>query len=183
MYIDNLSFWGIFLLAGGAVLLLRGVFNFDIPVLKVLAGSFLILLGLRVVFGNYRIWPINAGDNEIFFKSSAIDAGKDLDSNYQLLFSNTSFDLTGLRPSGSGRNIRIVGVFSGSTLLIDPDLPLNIRVDAVFAGVKFPGRNTPVFGRGVYQSANFSREGPYLDITASIVFGNIVVMYKDDTDH
>lgn len=179
MHIDNLSFWGIFFLVAGVALLIRVVFNIDFPVLKVLAGSFLIILGFRIIFGDLHIWPLNSGKNEFFFKSSNLSAGSEPSGSYRLLFSNTRFDLTGLLLSGNTQNIKIVSIFSGTTILIDPDLPLDVRVDAVFAGVKFPGRNTPVFGRGVYHSPDLNREKPYVDITASVVFGNIVVMYGD----
>ena len=50
-------FWGAFLLLLGVALIVKVVFNVDFPVFKVLIGIFLVLLGLKVIFGKFLVSP------------------------------------------------------------------------------------------------------------------------------
>ncbi len=178
MQVDTLFFWSILLILICGILLARVIFEIDFPVFKILTGSVLVLCCIMVIFGNSGIWPLKSGENEFFFKSAIVEGSEDLSSEYQLVFSGTAFDLTGFKLTGSKKNIKINNLFSNSTVFIDPDLPVNILVDAVFAGVKMPGKNIPLLGKGGYTSDSFDPESPYLNITVNVVFGNIVFMHK-----
>ncbi len=178
MQMDNVFFWGILIILTGVTLLVRVILNVDFPVLRIIAGSFLILLGIMIISGSSGVWPLKTAENELFFKSSLVKGTDQLSPEYHLVFSHTVFDLTGFDLPDKEKNLKINNIFSGSTVLMDPDLPVNIEVDAMFAGVKMPGRNTPLFGRGVYTSDGFDPEGPHLNISVNIVFGNIVFMHK-----
>jgi hypothetical protein len=179
MQIDNFAFWGIFLILSGIALLIRVLFNLEIPVLKVVAGLFFILTGLSIIFGkNNAIWPFKSGENEIIFKTEKINAASGLLPRYNVLFSRTDFDLENIALGEAGRKLTINTVFSGSTLYISSEIPVTINVDAVFAGVKMPGRYSPVFGRGTYTSENFNPGIPHLSIEVNIVFGNVVFIER-----
>ncbi len=177
MQIDNISFWGIFLIITGIALLVREIFNIEFPVFKVMAGLFFVLLGLRIMLGNSLIWPIKTIDNEVFFRTLNVDSPVDMHSEYQLVFSKTIFDLSQMDLPENRIDLKINNIFSGNTVYLPSGIPVNIRVDAVFAGVKMPGRNTPVFGRGSYSSENFDADLPHLNINVNIVFGNVVFMF------
>ncbi len=177
MQIDSLTFWGVFLIVVGIALLVKVIFNIDFPVLKVIAGLFFILLGLKIMFGNSLIWPIKSGDNEVFFSSLLVDASDDMHSDYNLVFSKSTFDLRQMDLPDKKVNLNINNVFSGNIVYLHPGIPVNIEVDAVFASVKMPGRNTPVFGRGSYSSDSFDAALPHLKVNVNIVFGNVVFMY------
>ena len=178
MQIDNLSFWGIILILTGVALLVRVIFNIDFPVLRVLAGLFFILLGIKIILGSSMIWPIKTADNEFFFRSGTIDVSDVPADEYQLVFSRTTFDLREIKRPDQKKDLKINSVFSGCTVYLPVDLPVNIRVDAVFAGVKMPARNTPLFGRGRYSSDDYDPDGPGLDIRVNVVFGSVVLMYR-----
>jgi predicted membrane protein len=172
---DNFAFWGIFLIIIGFTLLIRVIFNIEFPVFKVLAGLFFVLLGIKIIFGNFNLWPLKTGDNEFIFTSARIESNE-LHRSYHLIFSEGTFSLGNLRLGGKKRELNINSVFSGSTVHLPPDVPVNINVEAVFASVKMPGRNSPVIGRGNYSSEGFDPGLPHLDITVSIVFGSIVLI-------
>jgi hypothetical protein len=175
MQIDNFAFWGIFLIMIGFVLLIRVIFNIEFPVLKILTGLFVVLLGLKIMFGNFNLWPLKTGDNEFIFTSAKIESSE-LQRSYQLVFSEGTFSLGDLRITGEKRKLKINSVFSGSTVYLPPDAPVNINVDAVFASVKMPGVNSPVIGRGNYSTEGFDPDLPHLDIVINIVFGSIVLV-------
>lgn len=175
---DNLSFWGLFLIITGIALLARVLFNFDFPLFRVLAGVFLILLGVKIMLGNSQVWPFKTAENEIFFRSAEIGSDGELQDDYQVVFSHASFDLSGIKAAGKTKRLKISTVFSSTTVYLPAGVPLHINVDAVFAGVKMPGRFTPVFGRGTYTSDGFDPGIPHLNIEVSVVFGNVVLMYE-----
>jgi predicted membrane protein len=178
MQFYNLAFWGIFLLLIGFALLARVILNLEFPVLKVIIGLFLILTGIRIMVGDFRLWPLRTADNEIFFRSAKIIPGRDMQPGYQVVFSQAAFDLSRIDPGEAGKRISMNSVFSGSTIYLPPGQPVIIQVDAVFSSVKMPGRNTPVLGRGHYKSENFDPENPHLSINVNIVFGSVVLMYR-----
>lgn len=175
---DNIAFWGIFLILAGLALLVKVIFNIEFPLFRVLAGIFLILLGLKIIFGEFILWPFKSGDNEIFFSTEKIYASDAMLEEYHIIFSHTTFDLGEMRYPDMKTDLRFNNIFSGNKVYLPPGIPVKIKVDAVFAGVKMPGRNTPVFGRGTYNSEGFDPDLPHLNITANVVFGNILFMYK-----
>jgi len=178
MQIDNLSFWGVFLIFAGVALLVRVLFNIEFPVLRILAGLFFILLGLSIMLGNPLKWPVKTSDNEIIFRSGTIDHADIQDDQYQIIFSETTFDLAGMKHPEFRQELKLNIVFSGCTVYLPDGLPVSIKVDAVFAGVKMPARNSPLFGRGSYISDDYDADGPCLDISVNVVFGSITLMYR-----
>ncbi|MFP4367039.1 MAG: LiaF domain-containing protein [Bacteroidales bacterium] len=178
MHIDNLSFWGIFLIIAGLALLIRVIFNFDFPVVKIMTGLFFILLGWKIIFGSFFTWPLHAGENEIFFRSLEVDSSIELHRDYQIVFSQATFDFSDMEPPEKITELVINNIFSGTTIYLPADMPVIIKVDAVFAGVKMPGRNSPIFGKGSYRSDNFQPGMPHLNIEADAVFGSITFMHR-----
>ncbi len=175
---DNLVFWGILLLLSGLILLVRGIFNIDIPVIRTLAGVFMILLGVKLLFGNSLPWPVKTAENEIFFRSETIHAGEKPPQSLQIAFSAVVLHLDRSEHPAEKEEIRINNLFSGSTIYLPADIPISITVDAVFAGVKMPHTNTPLFGRGRFTSDDFDPELPHLAIDANCVFGSVIFLYK-----
>ncbi len=175
---DNISFWGIFLILLGMALLVRVLLNIDLPVLRILGGLLLILLGVRIIVGGFDIWPFKTSDNEIFFRSEIIDDSIELADEYNLVFSQTTFELGKLDLKEKRKELKINNIFSGCIVYLPENVPVNIIVEAVFAGVKMPTRNTPVFGRGAFRSDEFDPHQPHIDIRVNVVFGSVTLMYE-----
>jgi predicted membrane protein len=174
---DNLYFWGIFLVITGVALMARVILKIQFPVAKILAAVFFILLGLKVLSGSLSVWPLGSAENEIFFKTVEIELSGELPPGYQIVFSRTRFDLEKMEmPEKTGLSIN--SIFSGSTVYLPSDLPVNIRFQTVFATIRMPGRILPVFGRGYYSSTDFNPDLPHLDISVNVVFGNVTFMRK-----
>ncbi len=175
---DNLVFWGVFFLLSGLTLLARVIFVIEIPVFRTLVGVFLILSGLKLLIGNSLPWPVKTAENEIFFRSETIHASKKPPAALQIAFSTVVLYLDRLEQPSAKEGVRINNLFSGSTIYLPCGIPVSITVDAVFAGVKMPDTNTPLFGRGSFTSDDFDPDIPHLAIDANCVFGSITFMYK-----
>jgi hypothetical protein len=171
-------FWGAFLLLLGIALVIKVVFNVDFPVFKVVVGIFLILLGIRLLFGRV-MWPshhhFDAEDtifNERTYDSP--EAGKE----YTVLFGKGVYDFTGVDLSEGNFRVKISTVFGGSQIIISREMPVRIKADAVFAGAELPDGNTAVFGSAVYQSDSWSPDTAGLDIKVDVVFGGAQVIRR-----
>lgn len=175
---DNISFWGIFMILVGMALLVRVLLNIDFPVFRILGGLLLILLGIKIIFGGFDIWPVATGDNEIFFRSETIDDSGELEGEYDMVFSQATFELGKIDLKGEHKELKINNIFSGCIVYLPDNVPVNIIVDAVFAGVKMPTRNTPVFGRGSFRSDEYDPQQPHIDIRVNVVFGSVTLMYE-----
>jgi hypothetical protein len=178
MEIDSLSFWGILLAFIVVSMLIRVIFNIYFSFPKVLAGLIIILLGIRIIFGGGPLWPFKTSDNVIFFTSDTICVKNEFEDKYQLAFSNAVFNLD----SGSSNfteksRLRINSVFSACTVYLPEELPAIVKVEGIFAGVKLPQRNLPLFGSGNYSTAGIDPEKPHLDITVNVVFGSVTMMH------
>ncbi len=174
---DNLFFWGILMVFFGAALLVR-MLSSGFPAVKVMAGGILILLGIKIISGSFSIWPVSWGKNEIFFRSYELEVPADLFDDYQMAFSRANFDLAEMEMPEGKTELSINSVFSSGTVYLPSGVPVEIKVDAVFATVKMPGRNSPHFGRGTYKSDNYDPGMPHFSIDVNVVFGSIVFMQK-----
>jgi hypothetical protein len=175
---DNLYFWGIFLLVAGATLLAGLTFRLKLPVLKILAGTLIILAGLKIVSAGISPSPLWSGKNEIFLRSAEVSPAGELPAGYQLVFSRIRLDLENMEIPDKVTELSINSIFSGSRVYLPSGVPVIIRVEGIFAGIKMPGINLPLLGRGSYSSAGFDPGLPHLDIRVNIIFGNIAFMYK-----
>jgi len=170
-------FWGAFLLLLGIALVIKVVFNVDFPVFKVLVGIFLILLGIKVLFGRFLISPDHLDPEETVFTERVYDhpeSGKE----YTVIFAKGVYDFTNVDLSEGSFRAKISTVFGGSQIIIPGDKPVRVKADAVFAGAEMPDGNTAVFGSGVYESDTWSRDTVGIDIQVDVVFGGVQVIRR-----
>lgn len=170
-------FWGAFLLLLGIALIIKVVFNVDFPVFKVLVGIFLILLGIKVLFGRFLISPHHFDPEETVFTERVYDhpeSGKE----YTVIFAKGVYDFTNVDLSEGSFRAKISTVFGGSQIIIPGDKPVRVKADAVFAGAEMPDGNTAVFGSGVYESDTWSRDTVGIDIKVDVVFGGVQVIRR-----
>ena len=170
-------FWGAFLLLLGIALIIKVVFQVDFPVFKVLVGIFLILLGIKVLFGRFIIPSHHFEPEETIFNERTYDdpeSGKE----YTVLFAKGVYDFTNVDLSKGSFHTKISTVFGGTQIIIPRDLPVKITADAVFAGAELPDGNTAVFGSSVYQSESWTPDTASLNIKADVVFGGVHVIRR-----
>ena len=170
-------FWGAFLLLLGIALIIKVVFNVDFPVFKVLIGIFLILLGIKVLFGKFLIPSQHFDSEDTIFNERVYDepeSGKE----YTVLFGKGVYDFTNVDLSHGSYHVKVSTVFGGSQIIIPRDKPVRIKADAVFAGAELPDGNTAVFGTSIYESDSWSPDKAFIDIKVDVVFGGVQVIRR-----
>lgn len=170
-------FWGAFLLLLGVALIIKVVFNVDFPVFKVLVGIFLILLGIKVLFGRFIVPSHHFDPEETIFSEKVFDnpeSGKE----YTVLFGSGVYDFTEVDLDKGGFTTKLSTVFGGTKIIIPRDRPVKIKADAVFAGAELPDGNTAVFGSTIYESDSWSSDSAGLYIKVDVVFGGVKVIER-----
>jgi predicted membrane protein len=170
-------FWGAFLLLLGIALIIKVVFQVDFPVFKVLVGIFLILLGIKVLFGRFIIPSHHFEPEETIFSERTYDdpeSGKE----YTVLFAKGVYDFTNVDLSKGSFHTKISTVFGGTQIIVPRDVPVKITADAVFAGAELPDGNTAVFGSSVYESESWTRDSASINIKVDVVFGGVQVILR-----
>ena len=170
-------FWGAFLLLLGAVLIIKVVFNLDFPVGKVIIGIFLVVLGVKLLFGRFGHHSFR-GPSESTVFNERIYHNPDPDKEYSVVFAKGVYDFTGVDLSGGSYRTEISTIFGGSQIIIPREAPVRITADAVFSGAELPDGNTAVFGTTVYESESFSPDSAYIDIKLNVVFGGVQVIRR-----
>ena len=170
-------FWGAFLLLLGVALIIKVVFNVDFPVFKVLVGIFLVLFGLKVIFGKFLISPGHFEPEETIFNERVYDnpeSGKE----YTVLFAKGVYDFTNVDLEKGSFRAKVSTVFGGTQIIIPRDKPVRIQADAVFAGAELPDGNNAVFGTTIYESDTYSPDSACIDIKVDVVFGGVQVIRR-----
>lgn len=170
-------FWGAFLLLLGVALIIKVVFNVDFPVFKVLVGIFLVLLGLKVLFGKFLISPGNFKSEETIFNERVYD-NPESDKEYTVLFAKGVYDFTNVDLEEGSFRVKVSTVFGGTQIIIPIDKPVRIQADAVFAGVELPDGKNAVFGTTIYESDSWSPDTACIDISVDVVFGGVQVIRR-----
>jgi hypothetical protein len=172
---------GVLVILFGLTIIINVVFHVHIPLFKILVGLFLISVGLRIILGNalpcpvIQLHPVRPGD-AVF--SHRTYRGLPGDSNeYNAVFGKAMVDLRGIELKEKVTRIKIAAVFGGAEVILDKNIPVRIKADTVFGGVKLPQNVAGAFGSAFYQSQDFDENKNYLLIEASSVFGGITIHY------
>ena len=170
-------FWGAFLLLLGIAMIIKVVFQVEFPVFKVVVGIFLVMLGIKVLFGRFIIPSHHFEPEETIVSERTYDhpeSGKE----YTVLFAKGVYDFTSVDLSKGSFHTKISTVFGGTQVIIPRDLPVRITADAVFAGAELPDGNTAVFGSAVYQSDSWRSDSASINIKMDVVFGGVQVIRR-----
>jgi predicted membrane protein len=178
MKMGSSLFWGIILIIIGLSLVAKVVFNIDFPVFKIVVAFIFIFIGLKIMFGsNTKVFHRHYYNNSnIVFGETKFEKAKH-GTEYNVVFSKGNFDFreVELNPEGPTR-ITINTVFGGSDILIRHDMPVQVKINAAFAGAHLPNGNTSSFGSTIYSTDSLDTSKPYLEINADVVFGGMNVI-------
>jgi len=169
---------GVLIILFGLGIIINVVFHVNIPIGKILVGLFLIYIGLRIILGGWlpsHIGHWRSGD-AVF--NNRLYHGLPSDSNeYNAVFGKAMVDLRGIELKEKITRVKVTAVFGGSEVILDNNMPVRIKAEAVFGGVQLPENVAGGFGSASYQSQNFDENKNYLLIEASSVFGGIQIHY------
>ena len=164
-------FWGVLLIIIGLGIVIRVVFNIDFPIFKFLIAFFFIYIGIKILFGK-KLFNSDFKETDIVFSEQVIRDDFH-DKEYNVLFGKGTFDLRNIDFQEQNVRLKINTVFGAAEILVDEDIPMEVKADAVFAGVSLPKGNSAAFGSARYESDSLEKTKPYLYIKADAVFGAI----------
>jgi len=170
-------FFGILLIFVGISIIIRILFNIDIPVFKIFIALVFLYIGIRLLVGDFSIQHAKSGENAIFFGETQFK-GIPKDNEYTIIFGYAKIDLSEEANLEEIQKIKINTIFGGSELIINEKQPLRIKADAAFAGARLPGGNETSFGSTYYESGEIDKEKGFFDIESSVVFGEFKVNIK-----
>lgn len=172
-------FWGIVLIVIGVSVIIKVVFNIHIPMFRIVAAFVLIFLAIRILLGpghkNFRTYD---DSDDIIFNEKDFRDVDPLKKEYNIVFGKANYDLRHMQlPEGNTYRMNFNVVFGGGNLILNDSIPVKIKSDAVFSGVKMPDGSSSVFGTSYYHSPGFNEERPYLYIKIDAVFSGIDIQY------
>lgn len=167
-------FWGVMLVLFGASMILRAVFNLDIPIFRIVFALVIIYFGMKLLLGRQAF---KSESNYSMFRSSDVEMSES-GGEYNVIFGQSNIDLSNIDISESSQKVEVNIVFGSGHLLIDPQKPMKINISTVFADCKLPKRNINFFGDSNYKTPAYVEGENYLKLDIDVVFGNAVIMEK-----
>lgn len=166
------AFWGITIVFVGVAMLLRNLFDFNIPIFTIIAAGFLIFLGIRMIVGHASE---NNSSNSTMFGENKMGfvPGQ---NKYNVLFGNGNLDFSRLELVES-KLVEISCVFGEFRVAVNRDTNLQIFSSAAFGSFISPSQQSSAFGSLDFRSPNFDPTKPALTIRAEVVFGSVKIYY------
>jgi hypothetical protein len=164
-------FWGIALIGLGVWFLVRRYVPVHIPVIRIVVALFFVYLGVRVLVNG----PVVRDRNTVVFSDSSIQYAPAGGRAYNVIFSNSSVDLSDVQVSGSTVRTEVNVVFGSGTLRINPSSPVRVQMSSAFGTVDAPSGRSVAFGDSVYTTDSYREGAPALEIHATAVFGRLVI--------
>lgn len=165
-------FWGILLILLGSGLIIKIVFNIDLPLAKIFIAFVLIYIGIRIMVGQrLDVLHPSRNDNAILFGEGRFTKLED-GHEYSVVFGKGVIDLSDLGDSiDHPCRIKINTVFGSTVLNNFRHLPVKVNANAAFAHIGFPNGNKTVFGTTQYSTDSLDFQKPYIEIEVNTVFG------------
>ena len=167
-------FWGVMLVLFGASMILRAVFNLDIPIFRIVFALVIIYFGIKLLVGRQAF---KGEGNFSMFRNSDVTMSES-GGEYNVVFGQSNIDLSHIDISESSKKVNVDVVFGSGNLLIDPQIPTKLKISTVFADCKLPHRNINFFGDSNYKTPAFVEGENYLLLNIDVVFGNVVIVEK-----
>lgn len=156
----------VFILIGMAIII-KVVFDINIPVLRIALAFFLIYFGIKLLTGvSFK----DDNSKTVLFSDEKMKLirGK---NEFNAVFGKATIDLTSL-PDDTLRKAEINVIFSNADILIDNSKPLKIKASSVFGAVNFPDETIISFGERIYKTSTYRENEIYTEIKLNVVFGN-----------
>ncbi|MCK4778474.1 MAG: hypothetical protein KAS39_08830, partial [Actinomycetia bacterium] len=105
------------------------------------------------------------------------------ENEYNTIFGKSNIEISGSKKDLAGKKVEVNCIFGNSTLYINSDIPMKLKISAAFAGAKLPNDSILSFGDSVYKTSSYSKDKKEeaLLIKASVVFGGLQIVERKKT--
>jgi len=167
-------FWGVMLVLLGASMILKAMFNLDIPIFRIVFALVIIYFGVKLLVGRQAMR--SDGDYSMFKKTNV--SIKENGGEHSVVFGQSNIDLTNIDVTEKSKQVNVDIVFGSGTILIDPEIPVKLKISTVFADCKLPNRDINFFGDSSFETPSYIEGDNYLLLKVDVVFGNAVIIEK-----
>lgn len=174
-------FWGVFLILIGLSIIVKILFNIDIPVFRIVIGLFLVYFGLQVIFGSNFLLRRRGRRTKIKSEHYKEYNFQKRSNEYNVVFGRGEIDLTDRINLTSNEYVEINVVFGSALIYIDPKTPTQIEVTTVFGSADLPGRKSAAIGQEKYRTGD-DTAGKLLFIDISSVFAGVEVIERSSDE-
>ncbi len=169
MKFTNDYFWGVLLVALGAVIILKNYFHINIPVVRTLFACIFIYIGITTLFGGFA----SRSNDMMLFDEGNIELTES-SPEYSILFSMGTVDLSNLKINNNAGNMKINVIFGSGEIKVSPKSPVILKVNSAFASSSFPDGSSLIFGDHTYKAGNSTGNNP-VTVEVSAVFSRLKV--------
>ena len=174
----NSAFWGIILILIGALLIIKYVFDIQIPIGRIVIAVVLIYLGIRLLIGHQEhYWGMNIDtDNSAVFSDQQFTYSPER-NNYNCAFGSCTLDLSNISIT-ENKTIFVSVAFGEFRMKVNKDANFEIHSSTAFGSTQANDYSSNGFGQRTYYSPNFKSELPHLTIKTNAAFGSMKIIYK-----
>ncbi len=158
-------FWGVFLVASGAILLLKYSLNLSFSGGKLIFGLLVLLIGVSMLTSGVA-WKGDASHRTTMFSDNETVAAQS-NETYSVVFAETRYDLSQAQP---GSRVKINCAF-GSAKVQLPAGAVIVTSNCAFGNVSMPDGSNYPFGSGRYTTG----QGDAVYVEVSCAFGEVSI--------
>jgi len=167
-------FWGILLVIIGLSIIIKVVFQIDIPVFRLIIAFLFIYIGVKVLTGNFHRNNDNH-QSDVIFGNSKFSFKDQTPSEQNIVFGRSIIDLRQVDSTKLPAQMEINIVFGAAEIILPENVQIQIKVDAVFSGTTLPNNNTSAFGTTYYETPGFETGKPCLFLKINVVFSGATI--------
>lgn len=167
-------FWGVMLVLLGVSMIFKAVFNLDIPIFRIVFALIIIYFGVKLLLGRQTM---QSDGNYSMFKHTDVSI-KESGGEHSVIFGQSNIDLTNIDVTENSKQVSVDVIFGSGSILIDPEIPVKLKISTVFADCKLPDRDINFFGDSSFETPSYIEGENYLLLKVDVVFGNAVIIEK-----
>lgn len=156
----------------GILLLIRNIFNLNIPIFTIIFSITLIWIGILLIRGSIR--PKTEGGQTMFGESSMnyIEGQQ----NYAVTFGSATVNLQSLQPD-QPIHLNIECTFGEMKVLVSRDIQLRVEGNSSFGNLTGPNLQSSSFGNYFYSTPGFNESMPGITLHAKVTFGELRILH------
>jgi predicted membrane protein len=158
-------------------MILKHIFNIDIPLLRIIFAGIIILFGFQLLMGKSAFVGYTDEFNVIFQERTFDQFPKDKkEAEFSTVFGKSVIKLAPETVPSGLESIKINTVFGSTDIYIDPGLNISIEGNSAFAGIILPNGNTTAIGTVKYENQNRTANNTKaLKLEINAVFSGVIV--------
>ncbi|MBW6516491.1 MAG: cell wall-active antibiotics response protein [Candidatus Cloacimonetes bacterium] len=174
-------FWGMLLILVGLSIIIKIIFQIDIPVFRIIIGVLLIYFGMQIIFGSNFLYRrrVSQRRQEGTFREYNLQRGG---NEFNVIFGRSKIDLTDRRELKSDEFVVVNVIFGSALVYIDPAIPMQIEVNTVFGDASLPDKKFAVIGQEKFRTGDENYNGKILYLEISSIFGSVQMVEKQEVN-